>query len=74
MGRFLDGYAMVLDSAGERSAEVARRTIEAVYAAPRAAMKIAGIEAVLRGQLSPFSLASHRIVERVSEQRGIPEE
>jgi hypothetical protein len=74
MGRFLDGYAMVLDSAGEPSAEVARRTIEAAYAAPGAAMKIAGIEAVLRGQLSPFSLASHRIVERVSEQRGIPEE
>jgi hypothetical protein len=24
MGRFLDGYAMVLDSIGERSAEVAR--------------------------------------------------
>jgi hypothetical protein len=74
MGRFLDGYAMVLDSAGERSAEVARRTIEAVYAAPRAAMKIAGIEAVLRGHLSPFSLGSYRIVQRVSEQRGIPEE
>jgi hypothetical protein len=34
MGRFLDGYAMVLDSGGERSAEVARRTIAAVRAEP----------------------------------------
>jgi hypothetical protein len=34
MGRFLGDYAMVLDSAGERSAEVARRTIEAVWAKP----------------------------------------
>jgi hypothetical protein len=34
MGCFLDGYAMVLDSAGDPSAEVARRTIAAVPAEP----------------------------------------